>query len=145
MTFIKSILIVIGYYIVIVVVADVAGVLLNTLFDIFAGRSKSTLLYYAVWFVTAIFAGMLYFSFASSTVKVNETFAKNSWIIILIGIILSTILIFIFYANGQMTETNMYYVPGNPYMTYTFFITFILASIFAQYLDKPYLPDKKTK
>ena len=145
MTFVKSIFIVIGYYILIIVVADVAGVLLNTFFDIFAGRSKSTLLYYAVWFVTAIFAGMLYFSFASSTVKVNETFAKNNWIIILIGIILSIILIFIFYANGQMEETKMYYVPGNPYMTYTFFITFILASIFAQYLDKPYLPDKKIK
>ena len=145
MTLAKSILIVIGYYIVIVVVADIAGVLLNTLFDIFAGRSKSTLLYYTVWFVTAIFAGMLYFGLASSTVKVNETFAKNNWIITLIAIILSMILFFIFYANGQMDETNTYYVPGNPYMTYTFFVTFILASIFAQYLDKPYLPNKKIK
>ena len=143
MTLAKSILIVIGYYIVIVVVADIAGVLLNTLFDIFAGRGKSTFLYYTVWFVMAIFAGIVYF-LTSSGVKVNETFAKNSWIIILIGIILSIIFIFIFYANGQMDETNAYYVPGNPYMTYTFFVTFILASIFAQYLDKPYLPNKKT-
>ena len=138
----KTILFIIGCYLATVIVADIAGVLINTLFDLFAGRSKSKLLYYTVWFVLAIFAGMLYFSFANDYVKTNQTLQKNSWVIFFIAIVLTTVAILIFYAIRQMEESGMYYVPGNPYITYTFFITYILASIFAWYLDQPFSANK---
>ena len=146
MSLTKSILIIIGCYIVSVVIADIAGVLLNSLIDVFAGRRKNTALYYTIWFVFAIFTGILYVGTAYDYAKKNEFVKNNKWVIVLIAIILTITAFWVFYTQGQMQNVSAkedYYVPGNASMTYTFFSTFILASIFGWYMDRPFLASKK--
>ena len=135
MSLTKSILIIIGCYLAAIIAFDIIGVLANSLIDIFGRRGKSTMLYYTVWFVAAVFAGMLYFNVAYSYVKTNNADKSNNWIIIVIAIALSALAFIIFYTQGQMQETDMYYIPGNPYMTYTFFITFLLAALLGKNLE----------
>ena len=135
MSLTKSILIIIGCYLAAVIAFDIIGVLANSLIDIFGRRGKSTMLYYTVWFVAAVFAGVVYFNVAYSYVKTNGTVKTNNWIIIAIALALSALAFVVFYAQGQMQETAMYYVPGNPYMTYTFFITFLLAALLGKNLE----------
>ena len=135
MKIIKAILIIIGLYLVAIIAFDIIGVIINSIIDVFGRRGKSTMLYYTVWFVAAVFAGVLYFNAAYSYTKTNETVKNNNWIIIVIALALSALAFIIFYTQGQMQETEMYYVPGNPYMTYTFFITFLLAALLGKNLE----------
>ena len=142
MPLLKSILIIIGFYIASVLVFDIIGVLVNSFFDIFAGRSKSTLLYYTVWFVGAIFAGIIFANLAYSYTNKNTIVKDKPIIIAMVAILLSAVAIWIFYYYNQMDDNNAYYVPGNMYMTYTFFITFILAAAFGCNMAV-YKPKKK--
>lgn len=105
MTVIKTIPIITGFYVTTVIVPDITGVLVNSLFYLFAGRSK--LLNYTAWFVLAIFAGMPCFSIANDYVMTIETFQKNSWVIIFMAVVLSTMAILFFYAYGQIEESDM--------------------------------------
>ena len=138
----KSILIIIGFYIASVLVFDIIGVLVNSFFDIFAGRSKSTLLYYTVWFVGAIFAGIIFANLAYSYTNKNTIVKDKPIIIVMVAILLSAVALWIFYYYNQMADNDTYYVPGNKYMTYTFFITFILATAFGCNMAV-YKPKKK--
>ena len=138
----KATLIIIAFYIASIIAFDIIGVLANSLFDVFGGRSKSVLLYYAVWFVAAIFAGSTYYLMATDYVKANTFYNNNTWLILLFASIFSTLAIYMFSINGQMqnvTAKQDYYVPGNASMTYTFFITFMLAAVFVWYTHKPKL------
>ena len=138
MNTIKASVIIISFYFTTVIAFNIIGVLANSLLDIFAGRSKSTLLYYTVWFVTAIFAGCIYFLMATDYIKANTFYNKNSWFIITVSIILSAFAIYIFNTDGQMQNQTFninYYVPGNKSMTYTYFITFNFAAIFVRYAN----------
>jgi hypothetical protein len=93
MTILKAILIIIGIYIAAVVVFDIIGILANSFFDIFAGRSKSTLLYYSVWFVAAIFAGLFFSTISYDYINKNDFFKNNSWMLMVISIVLTALLI----------------------------------------------------
>ena len=135
MSLTKSILIIIACYVSAIIAFDIIGVVINSIIDIFGSRGKSTMLYYTIWFVAAVFAGMLYFNVAYSYVKTNNADKSNNWIIIVIAIALSALAFIIFYTQGQMQETEMYYVPGNPNMTYTFFITFLLSALLGKNLE----------
>lgn len=136
MSFLKSTLIIIGFYLAAVVAFDIIGILVNSFFYIVATRGKSTLLYYTVWFVAAIFAGLIYYSFAYDYAGKNNLYGKNGWLINLIALALTIVLFSIFYNQHQMEDKDMYYVPGNSAMTYIFFVTFLLASILGNYIEK---------
>ena len=136
----KATLIIIAFYIASIVSFVIIGVLANSLFDVFGGRGKSVLLYYSVWFVAAIFAGSIYYLMAYDYVSDNEFFKNNNWMLLIMAIVISILAIWLFSVNGQMQQGSArvnYYVPGNANMTYTFFITFILATIFARFATKP--------
>ena len=135
MSLTKSILIIIGCFVAAIITFDIIGVLINSIIDVFGRRGKSTMLYYSVWFVAAVFAGMLYFNVAYSYVKTNDEVKSKSWLIIVIALALSALAFVVFYTQGQMQETDMYYVPGNPYMTFTFFITFLLSALLGKNLE----------
>ena len=78
MSLTKSILIIIGCYIAAIIAFDIIGVVINSIIDVFGRRGKSTMLYYSVWFVAAVFAGVVYFNAAYSYVKTNETIKKTT-------------------------------------------------------------------
>ena len=81
-------------------------------------------------------------------ISANVFFKNNSWLIAVISIVLSFTALCFFGINGQLqnvTAKQNYYVPGNANMTYTFFITFILASLFSWYTRLPQLSKNKNE
>lgn len=61
---IKTLLVTIGC----LIVADIVGVLANTIFDILPLRSVSGALFYTVWFVDGIFCGLFLYNYAGAWV-----------------------------------------------------------------------------
>lgn len=122
----------IAIFIASIVVFDIIGVIVITLKDLLWLTKKSMLfLAYPIWFVAAIFNGLYYTSFAFDQAKKNITFASNTWLIAVVAIVVSATAICIFTYYGQMNNDKYdYYVPGNSGLTYTFFITLILSTLF---------------
>jgi hypothetical protein len=116
------------YYIIVVVVADLVGVLAVTIFDIFIGRFGA--LYYTIWLVIGVFGGIFYMG-ACQKGSPGQYSPADGILATLVSLVLSTVLIFVFYQLGEM-PTNVgdhdYYVPGHKYVTYTFFITFVVTA-----------------
>ena len=121
----KKILTAFVCYIIVVVVADLVGVLAVTIFDILLDRFDSGALYYAIWLVIGVFSGIFYMGACQQGSRGDGILAAS------VSLVLSTLLIFVFYQLGEML-TNVddydYYVPGHKYVTYTFFITFVVTA-----------------
>lgn len=140
----KKILTAFVCYIIVVVAADLVGVLAATIFDIILGsKYDSAALYYAIWFVIGVFSGIFYMGACLQRTQ-GEAAPGDRILATLVALALSTLLIYIFYQLGEMS-TNVdnydYYVPGHKYVTYTFFITFVVAGFLARNL----LVEKETK
>jgi hypothetical protein len=131
------------YYIIVVVVADLTGVLAVTLLDIIFTRFESGALYYAIWFVLAVFAGIFYISVFLQRSR-GQLSPGDGILASSVSLVLSALLIIIFHLAGEMQASVAnydYYVPGNKYVTYTFFITFVATAFlcrnFVAQKDKP--------
>ncbi len=122
------------YYIIVVVVADLAGVLAVNIFDVLFGRFDSGALYYAIWLVIGVFGGIFYWG-AYQQASRGQYSPGDGILVISVSILLSTLLIFIFYQSGEMSTTAAkydYYVPGHKYVTYTFFISFVITAFLSR-------------
>ena len=98
--------------------------------------------------MAAIFAGTIFFLMAYDYISANVFFKNNSWLIVIISIVLSFTALWFFGINGQLQNVTAklnFYVPGNESMTYTFFITFILAALFSWYTRLPQLSKNKNE
>jgi hypothetical protein len=134
---VKKILTACVYYIIVVLVADLAGVLAVTLFDILFIRFDSSALYYAIWLVIGVFSGIIYMGiFRQGESKLQDP--VNGIVTVLVAVVMSSLLILAFHLIGEM-HTNVaaydYYVPGHKYVTYTFFITFTAAAFLSWYIS----------
>ena len=110
-----------------VVVADLIGVLAVTIFDILFDRFDSGALYYAIWLVIGVFGGIFYIS-ACHQWSGDQYSPGDGILATSVSLVLSALLIFVFYQLGEMSTnvtTYDYYIPGHKYVTYTFFITFV--------------------
>ena len=136
------------YYIIVVVVADLAGMLAVNIFDILFGRFDSAALYYAIWLVLGVFGGVFYWG-ACQQASRGQYAPGDGILVISVSILLSALLIFIFYQSGEMSTTVSnydYYVPGHKYVTYTFFISFVITALLSSNItvNKDSSTQKKT-
>lgn len=138
MGLLKSIGLIILSYFIWIVPIDIAGALLVTILPgpdsyTFSGHAGygSIALYYVVWLVAGCLAGAFFTSHSFKTTKGNGLVQQNPIVIFIIALFLSVMLILFFYSVGEMAVpvwdfSSNYYVPGNRYMTYIFFISFLL-------------------
>ena len=120
---------------------DVFGALLVTILPepgsyTFSGHAGygSIALYYIVWLVTGCLAGAFFTSHSVKTIKGDGAVQRNPIVIFIIAMLLSATLILVFYSVGEMAVpvwgySGDYYVPGNRYLTYTFFVSFLLITL----------------
>lgn len=149
MSFLKAISVIILCYIGWIVVIDLAAVLLVTILPEPGGRRLngtagfgSMALYYAVWLVAGCLAGAFFVMQSLEFTKTNVLVKKQPLIIISIAVVLSFVLIALFYFLGEMQNPRYSYsidpyVPGNRNLTFTFFISFLLASFLLRNMEKP--------
>ena len=124
-------------FLLIIAVADVAGVILVTVLDILFNRFKSGALFYTVWLVAAIFAGTFYMALCLDKTRSDSHPKGNQFIAIVSALIMSVTCILIFHQLGEMSVTapdNDYYVPGHRYVTYIFFIAFVMTAFLVRNL-----------
>jgi hypothetical protein len=147
MSFLKAIGISILIYIICIVVVDIGAVLIAFFLPEPGGRRLSggagfgsTALYYVLWAVAGCFGGVFYI--ATSLDKTQSCKLVQQYPVTVPGIalVLSAILIVVFYAVGEMNtysyaSSDFYYVPGHRYMTYTFFVSLVLTSFFLSYKE----------
>lgn len=138
---IRSIGIIILFYLGCIIVADLAGVICATLLPEPGGRRLggqagfgSIALYYTVWLVAGLFAGSFFGSLSIGFTKKDPVLQRFPAIILLIALVSSSAFIFFFYSIGEMqmpvfNSFHDYYMPGHADMTYTFFISFILSCL----------------
>ncbi len=141
MGLLKSIGVIILSYFICIVLIDIAGALLVTILPepngyTFSGHAGygSIALYYVVWLVAGCLAGAFFTSYNFKTTKGNGLVQQNPIVIFIIAMLLSAMLILFFYSIGEMAVpvwdySSNYYVPGNRYLTYTFFISFLLITL----------------
>jgi hypothetical protein len=137
----KKILTAFVCYIIVVVVADLVGVLAVTLFDIlifdilFDSRFDIGALYYAIWLVIGVYGG-IYYTSACEQGSRGQYSPRDGILATSVSFVLSTMLIFLFYQLGEMSTNAAkynYYVPGHKYVTYTFFVTFVATAFVVNY------------
>ena len=140
MALLKSTGLIILSYFTWIVLTDIAGVLLVIILPEPGGRTLSgrpgpgsVALYYAVWLVAGCFAGALFTSHSFKPTKGDDLVQQKPMLIFTIALLLSAILILFFYSVGEMIVPDWeyggnYYVPGNRYLTYAFFISFLLTT-----------------
>ncbi len=139
----KSISYIILFYFVWIVITDIAGVLLVSILPepdshTLSGHAGygSIALYYTVWLVAGCIGGAVFTIYSIEKTKKNQLVQQKPMVIFIIALLLSVILISIFYLIGEMNvpdpdySSDYYYVPGNRYMTFTFFISFLLVTLF---------------
>ncbi|MES2774443.1 MAG: hypothetical protein V4722_09675 [Bacteroidota bacterium] len=131
----KAFSIVVLYYLGCFIVFDIAGALLVTILPEPGGYRLngspgfgSMALYYTVWFVTGILSGAIFTTAGRDSTSNCLLVQKYPIVISAMALLLSAGLIAAFYFFGEM-NAHGYYVPGNRYMTYTFFISFLVAHI----------------
>ncbi|PZR29207.1 MAG: hypothetical protein DI535_04110 [Citrobacter freundii] len=124
-------------YLLWIVLIDIGGALLVTILPgpdsyTFSGHAGygSIALYYVVWMVAGCLAGA-FFTISFKTGNEKDLPQPKPILIFIIALLLSAALICFFYSVGEMARPDRdysgnYYVPGNRYMTYTFFSSFLL-------------------
>ncbi len=132
LAFFSTILVVGVIFIATILVFDIIGVIAVSIADVLTLSKKSMLyLAYPIWIVNAVFASLFYTSFSYSKIKKSNASKNKYWIIFLIAVVLSGLSLYIFKFYGQMNNDKFdYYVPGNAGLTYIFFITVSLLTIF---------------
>jgi hypothetical protein len=134
-------------YIIVVVVADLVGLLAVTILDILFGRFDSGALYYAVWMVIGVFGGIIYSSTCQQAGG-GQYAPGDSILATSVSLVLSALLIFLFCQSGEMLTTVAkydYYVPGHKYVTYTFFITFVVTAFLGRNITATKNPNSTGK
>jgi hypothetical protein len=121
------------------VVFDLIGVAATFLAEVFTHRGKSELLFYAIWFVAAIFNGLFFVSFSYEKMQENKMVSKN-WMIVALCVLLGVLALLIFHWFGQMQDSGSsefnHWVPGDKGLTYTYFITFMLSTFFFHNMEE---------
>ncbi|MBS1608975.1 MAG: hypothetical protein JSS70_09480 [Bacteroidetes bacterium] len=149
MSLLKSVGHIILFYFVWIVATDIAGVLLVSILPepdshTLSGHAGygSMALYYTVWLVAGCFAGAAFTIHCIEKTKKNQLVQQKPLLIFIIALLLSAALILIFYLVGEMEvpdldySSDYSYVPGNRYMTFTFFISFLLITLLLLKADK---------
>ncbi len=149
MPFLKALGIIILCYLAALLLFDIAGVLVVTLLPTPDSRRLgnypgfgSVALYYAVWLVAGCFAGSFYAIHSVDKTKDNELIRQRPVIVFVTALVLSAVLIFVFYLLGEMQNPRFntnhdYYVPGHRNVTYTYFASFLLMSFLLRDYGKP--------
>lgn len=126
-----------------VCVFDVVGMLIATVLDILGAlpiRGHSSALYYVVWFVLGVFAGMLIYGGSGKWItgrpeaefEQSEANRRIGPLVIAGTCVTLAILSGAFYAIWWRYPTEpSFYVPDSMSCTLTFFISIFLATIFA--------------
>ena len=148
MIFLKTIFIIAMVYFGCIVVFDIAAVLLVTILPEPDGYRLnghpgfgSVVLYYVVWFVAGSLSGASYTMASLEVVEKKYQMGNKPVIIFSNAIILSALLIFIFYAIDEMKNphnnyNNNYYVPGHKKVTYVYFISFLIMCLLLLKMNK---------
>ncbi|RZS75130.1 hypothetical protein [Pseudobacter ginsenosidimutans] len=146
MSFLKACMYCLLCYIGCIAVIDLAAVLLVTLLPGPGGRRLngqagfgSKILYYAVWLVAGCIAGTVYSAGSLALTGSNGLIRKQPVWIFILALVFSILLIAFFYSMGEMLVpqyNNDYYVPGHAYMTWTFFISFLVICLLNCMLSK---------
>lgn len=148
MAFLKTFGAIILFYFASLIIFDLAGVLLVTILPGPGSRRLggypgfgSVALYYTVWVVAGCFAGLFFSMFSFEKTASNVMIRNRPILVFIIALILSTILILVFYSLGEMQDprynyNNDYYVPGHRNVTFTYFISFLLVCFLARNMGK---------
>ena len=141
-----------GFLIVILIFADIAGVVMSFILDVLFSlpvRGAGTSAFYAVWFVAGVFAGMLGYMYAGGVayprVKVDWTSVEGASatgrLVCTVVVILVAVLAYPLYLiSGDASDD--YFVPDNGPLTVVFLVAFVGATFFAHYLQPRSAPKR---
>ncbi|MFI5386005.1 MAG: hypothetical protein ACHQ50_07775 [Fimbriimonadales bacterium] len=129
-----------------VIVLDVAGVVASFFFDVAPVRGKSGALFYAIWFVLGVFAGMLSYNTAGKWVtprsdkdwSEQEGAGRTGWLVVGVATVVLAGLSVLFYKTmWQGGAEASYFVPDSEPLTLTYFITILASLVFANTALRP--------
>ncbi|HMU46753.1 MAG TPA: hypothetical protein PKC72_10320 [Chitinophagaceae bacterium] len=148
MTFLKALRTIVLICLASLIIFDIAGVLLVTILPGPGSRRLggypgfgSVALYYTVWLVAGCFAGFFFSMYSFEKTASNVLIRQKPIIVFITALVLSIILILVFYWLGEMQNprynfNNDYYVPGHRNVTFAYFISFLLVCLLSRNIGK---------
>lgn len=146
MSAIKNLAIVSGVILFYLIAFDVAVVAVSFVLDIAPVRHKSTALFYTIWFVAGVFCGFISYYTGGGIMSADS---KDDWtnhadagksgllVVACMSFILLTLSLLSYVFLWRGTSNSSYYVPDNPALTLTFFITVLASTVLAHRLLRP--------
>lgn len=135
-----------GSILLFLVMSDVVGVVASFFFDVAPARNKSGALFYAIWFVLGVFAGMTGYNAAAS--RASEP-APGDWssrpdaertgrlVISVATVIVAMIGAACYFLMWKGGGEASYFVPDSPSLTVTFFVAFLGSAIIGHAAFRP--------